>query len=205
MYNNILLSILILIAIFLSGLLYLIYKLFKQVQASTGNKIISGDERAEKAVDILEEANFKAREIINEFAVFNAQAKEQLADAVKKVISIDPDSGNLLKKEISQTVEANVVQATGIFKGVLESEVTEFERQANLELARWRERFELEEQQLEKELQQFRNQQYAQLERRLTSTIEDLTRDILGQSINPEQHKDLIKKSIQKAKEENAF
>src|SRR5688572_2168030 len=86
--TDILLLFLILNVIFNIGLCFWLLRLYRGYKSRQG-KTQPSDEESTKSIDVLKDANYKAQEIINEFVVFSTQSKEQMAEYIKKIYSMD--------------------------------------------------------------------------------------------------------------------
>lgn len=97
---------------------------------------------------------------------------------------------------ISKDIESNTSSQLGTYVKTLEEETVLSEKaigkMANEEYKK-----------VEDEIQTYKNEQFKKIDAKVTDLIKKLTAEIFEKSISPEEHKDLIIKTLEKAKTEN--
>jgi len=202
--TDILLLFLILNVIFNIGLCFFLFRLFRSYKLRQG-KTQPSDEESTKSIDVLKDANYKAQEIINEFVVFSTQSKEQMAEYIKKIYSMDSLTTGSIQGQIKETVENQINQVAQEFKQRLETQIADLDREARIEVGKWKGRFEEVNIKLEKDLTDFKELQKREFASRLSQIIEDVSRDILGSSIDQAKHKELVKQALERGKRDGLF
>ena len=170
--------------------------------------------------EIITIANKKASEIIAQAMQVNHDSVKTFEDSVSTMLqnqksNIDQESKEIAKKHESEINELNnkiITLLTNVYKDIESATRTDLESYKNVikqqtfeaeKLAQ--ERMKTEYEKLEKEIAERKQQRLQQLEENIYKILNNVSKDVIGKTLDLTTHEDLIVKSIEKAKKEGVL
>lgn len=155
------------------------------------------DDAEAQSVQIVRRASKQATKIIQQAELLTEDSKERavelMEDTYKNLLDrIVSDNLNIFQN-ISKHIEAEAEKDIHNFRKIVLKKTLIAERALEKEL-------ETEKKEIEKKLQEYRDRRIKEAENSIGELIKEIAKQVLGESLTPKQHKELIVKALEEAK-----
>lgn len=151
-----------------------------------------------KAVTIIEEARDKAMEVLEEARIEAESKRDSMSRKLDGVGDKELQDYKLVLQNISKAIEDGAQKEMMEFRKTLEVETVEAQKVIG-------QRIESEYSQMLAEVEEEKKRRLADLERKLTAVIKQAASTVVGKSLIPEEHTQLIIDSLMEAKQRNVL
>ena len=167
------------------------------------------DEARKKSMESLKQARIQASKIINEAGVITQEAKQKMlsdfstvttgyAQSYQQLLAQAKDEAIKIIDNISKDIKSQAASEIGTMKSALTQEVAkaqETTRKAILQSI----------QTIEKEMEAYKKARIQKVDENVFEILRQVTQRVIGRALSPQDHEDLVIKSLEEAKKENVF
>jgi len=152
----------------------------------------------QKAMAVLEEARDKAIEILGEARIEAESKRDSLSRKLDRVGERELDDYKQVLQNISVSIESQVDKEMGEFRKALESGTVEAQKTIG-------EKMESRYNQMMAEVETEKKRKLAELDKKLVAVIKETANSVIGKTLSPEDHLELIMNSLEEAKKRNVL
>lgn len=167
------------------------------------------DEARQKAHQIIEEGNVRASKIVGDAGVFNEQLRGEMLRELGKVSAV-------FTKDYQGTLEAAKNEALKTISNISKGIGSEASRQIDAmrqtlqqEIARaqatTKEAIDAAYQKVEEEIKLYRVSRLQRVDAQIYEIIRQVSEDVIGKALDPQEHEELVIKSLEEAKRQGVL